>query len=187
MRVRTRTESVRAKGNQRPEGTPRRRAGAGREKATAILPRPVEKGIGGSTGLEPPAPGSGTRQVPQGWGARRGPRTRELQPPCWGHLPTPACSHPLKHAHPRGGGLAPNGASKGTLSPCPHSEASHCGPEGPKFPCQARQGLVFLSRPTQPHPVLFYRLPTYYVCLVTGKNTWGDGSLSPQLRTNHQD
>lgn len=153
---------------------------------------PSGKGQRGSTGLEPPAPGSGTRQVPQGWGAGRGSRTRELQPPCWGHLPTPACSHPLKLAHPRGGGLAPNGASKGILSPCPHSEASHCHPEGPKVPCQARKGLVFLSRPTQSHPVLFYRLSTYYLCLVTGTNMWGcpfgcDGILSPPLRTNHQD
>lgn len=155
MRVRTRTESVRAKGNQRPEGTPRRRAGAGREKATAILPHPVEKGKGGSTGLEPPAPGSGTRQVPQGWGAGRGSRTSELQPPCWRHLPTLACSHPLKHAHPRGGGWPRMVLLK------EHCRLAHTQKPGSP-PGQKGSGLSVLSHPVPSRSIL----PFMYLLLM---------------------
>lgn len=146
-----------SRGGARGPRAPRRRAGAGSEKATATAPRPVGKGRGGRAGPEATSArdghGKGSRSP-----ASAGQRDGESRPPSWGHgraahLPTPACCQPLKRSAPSQGcgrGLA------GMTQLMGHG-------------CRA---------PRRPHRTHFRRQTVFPTCL------WSPSKPPPELRAD---
>lgn len=151
-----------SRGDAEARGHPRRRAGAGREKATATPPRPVGKGKG-----EAPARSCRRTGPPRGWapGGAQGPGIcRHLAggPGGAAHLSTP-----LEHARPRQEGLVPNVTPQGTQPPCLFwtrrtlsPRRSRCHPPVPKEPrvllhpdwSQSTPCMTGLSSETQQSP-----------------------------------
>lgn len=135
-----------------PEGTPRRRAGDGREKATASLPRPVGKGRGGTQGAGPThgRGGTGRRLVlgeqGTGWGSRS---------------PGLLSGGTVSRNHSAGGPPAHSYPPKLSGSPVPQGLAQDDRPKGAGQTLPITGALLrILDRPFPP-PVAGHYLPTH--------------------------